>query len=291
MKTSKMVVRGILAVALVAMAPLAIAEKNITVKGSDTMIVLGQKWAEVYMQKNPQAAIQVTGGGSGVGIAALINGTTDLANSSRPIKTSEIDKAQKAGYYPEEIKVAMDSLAIVVNAANPIKELSVKQVMGIYTGRINNWNEVGGPNASILRYCRESSSGTYTFLKEQILKNQDYAADCQTMPGTSAVANAVSKDPSGIGYGGAAYYLKQPGVKILSVKKEDKSEAVNPVKADGTLDFEAAWTHRYPIARFLYMYAGFKPKGQIKAYIDWILSPEGQKIVEEVGYVPLQVKK
>ena len=286
-----MVVRGILAVALVAMAPLAIAEKNITVKGSDTMIVLGQKWAEVYMQKNPQAAIQVTGGGSGVGIAALINGTTDLANSSRPIKTSEIDKAQKAGYYPEEIKVAMDSLAIVVNAANPIKELSVKQVMGIYTGRINNWNEVGGPNASILRYCRESSSGTYTFLKEQILKNQDYAADCQTMPGTSAVANAVSKDPSGIGYGGAAYYLKQPGVKILSVKKEDKSEAVNPVKADGTLDFEAAWTHRYPIARFLYMYAGFKPKGQIKAYIDWILSPEGQKIVEEVGYVPLQVKK
>ena len=190
MRTSRMVVRGILAVALVAMAPLAIAEKNITVKGSDTMIVLGQKWAEVYMQKNPQAAIQVTGGGSGVGIAALINGTTDLANSSRPIKASEIDKAQKAGYYPEEIKVAMDSLAIVVNAANPIKELSVNQVMGIYTGRINNWNEVGGPNQAILRYCRESSSGTYTFLKEQILKNQDYAADCQTMPGTSAVSSS-----------------------------------------------------------------------------------------------------
>ena len=291
MRTSRMVVRGILAVALVAMAPLAIAEKNITVKGSDTMIVLGQKWAEVYMQKNPQAAIQVTGGGSGVGIAALINGTTDLANSSRPIKASEIDKAQKAGYYPEEIKVAMDSLAIVVNAANPIKELSVNQVMGIYTGRINNWNEVGGPNQAILRYCRESSSGTYTFLKEQILKNQDYAADCQTMPGTSAVANAVSKDPAGIGYGGAAYYLKQPQVKILPVKKDDKSEAVNPVKADGTLDFVAAWTHRYPIARYLYMYAGFKPRGQAKAYIDWILSPEGQKIVEEVGYVPLEIKK
>ena len=291
MKTTRWVIRGVLVMAMAAIIPSAFAAKNITVKGSDTMIVLGQKWAEVYMQKNPQAAIQVTGGGSGVGIAALINGTTDIANSSRPIKTSELDKAKAAGYYPEEIKAAMDSLAIVVNAANPIKELSVKQIMGIYTGRINNWNEVGGPNQSILRYCRESSSGTYTFLKEQVLKNQDYAADCQTMPGTSAVANAVSKDPAGIGYGGAAYYLKQPAIKILSVKKDDKSEAVNPVKADGKLDYEAAWTHRYPIARFLYMYAGFKPQGEMKAYINWILSPEGQKIVEEVGYVPLELKK
>ena len=130
MKTSRMIVRGILSVALVAMIPPAFAAKNITVKGSDTMIVLGQKWAEVYMQKNPEAAIQVTGGGSGVGIAALINGTTDIADASRKIKGSELDNAKQAGYYPEEFKVAMDSLAIVVNAANPIKELSVKQIMG-----------------------------------------------------------------------------------------------------------------------------------------------------------------
>ena len=291
MKTSRMIVRGVLAVALVAMIPSAFAAKNVTVKGSDTMIVVAQKWAEVYMQKNPEAAIQVTGGGSGVGIAALINGTTDIANASRKVKASELDKAQKAGYYPEEFKVAMDSLAIVTNAANPIKELSLKQIMGIYTGRINNWNEVGGPNQSILRYCRESSSGTYTFLKENVLKNQDYAADCQTMPGTSAVANAVSKDVAGIGYGGAAYYTKQPGVKILSVKKDDKSAAVNPVKADGSLDYEAAWSGAYPIWRYLYMYTGFKPKGEIKSFLDWILSPEGQKIVEEIGYVPLPLKK
>jgi len=285
-----MVVRGILAIALVSMVPLAIAGKNITVKGSDTIVVMGQKWAEVYMQNHPEAAIQVTGGGSGVGIAALINGTTDIANASRKIKTSERDKAKQAGYYPEEFKVAMDSLAIVVNAANPIKELSLKQVMGIYTGRINNWNEVGGPNQSILRYCRESSSGTYAFLKEEVLKNKDYAADCQTMPGTSAIANAVSKDPAGVGYGGAAYYTKQPGVKILSIKKDDKSPAINPVKPDGTLDYEATWSGTYPIWRYLYMYTGFKPQGEIKAYLDWILSPEGQKIVEEIGYVPLKGK-
>ncbi|MFA5167100.1 MAG: PstS family phosphate ABC transporter substrate-binding protein [Candidatus Omnitrophota bacterium] len=290
MRTTRWVVRSVLVMALAAMIPLAFAAKNVTVKGSDTMIVLSQKWAEVYMQKNPGAAIQVTGGGSGVGIAALINGTTDIANASRKVKTSELDKAQKAGYYPEEFKVAMDSLAIVVNAANPIKELSLKQIMGIYTGRINNWNEVGGPNQSILRYCRESSSGTYTFLKENVLKNQDYAADCQTMPGTSAVANAVSKDPAGIGYGGAAYYTKQPGVKILPVKKDDKSPAVNPVKADGALDYEAAWNGTYPIWRYLYMYTGFKPSGDIKFFLDWILSPEGQKIVEEVGYIPLKQK-
>lgn len=279
------------AVSVAVIAPLAFAAKNITVKGSDTMVVLGQKWAEVYMQQNPGVTIQVTGGGSGVGIAALMNGTTDLANASRLIKGSEIEKAQKAGYYPEEIKVAMDSLAAVVNSENPVKELSMKQMMGIYTGRINNWNEVGGPDKEILRYCRESSSGTYVFFKEHVLKNQDYAADCQTMPGTSAVANAVSKDPAGIGYGGAAYYLKQPQIKILSVKKDDKSEAVNPVKADGTLDYEAAWTGRYPVARYLYMYAGFKPRGDVKAYIEWIKGPEGQKIVEEIGYVPLPTKE
>jgi phosphate transport system substrate-binding protein len=273
------------------LVPLAIAGKNITVKGSDTIVVMGQKWAEVYMQKHPEAAIQVTGGGSGVGIAALINGTTDIANASRKIKASELDKAKQAGYYPEEFKVAMDSLAVVVNAANPVKELSLKQIMGIYTGRINNWNEVGGPNQAILRYCRESSSGTYTFMKENVLKNQDYAADCQTMPGTSAIANAVSKDPAGIGYGGAAYYIKQPGVKILPVKKDDKSPAINPVKADGTLDYEAAWSGTYPIWRYLFMYTGFKPQGEIKAYLDWILGPEGQKIVEEIGYVPLKLKK
>lgn len=279
---------AIVTVLMISSIPSAWAAKNITVKGSDTIVILGQRWAERYMQKNPAVAIQVTGGGSGTGIAALINGTTDLANASRPIKSSEFDKAKQAGYYPEEFKVAFDSLAVVVNAGNSINELTMKQIMGIYTGRINDWSEVGGTPGAILRYCRESNSGTYVFFKEHVLKNSDYAPDCQTMPGTSAVANAVSKDAGGIGYGGAAYYLGQKQLKILSVKKDEKSEAVNPVRSDGKLDYEAAWTGRYPVARYLYMYAGFRPKGEIKDYMDWILGPEGQKIVEEVGYIPLQ---
>jgi phosphate transport system substrate-binding protein len=269
---------------------LVFAGQSITVKGSDTVLVLGQRWAEEYMKQHPDLSIQVTGGGSGVGIAALINGTTDIANASRQIKAAEVDKAQKAGYYPEEFAVALDTLAVVVNSQNPIKELTVRQLMGIYTGKYSNWSEVGGENKPIIRYSRESSSGTYQFFKEFILKNQDFAADCQTLQGTSAVTNAVSKDPGGIGYGGAAYFLNQSALHIISVKKDDKSEAVNPVKADGKLDYEAAWSKRYPIWRYLYMYTGFKPRGAIKEYLDWIKSSEGQKIVEEVGYIPLPKK-
>lgn len=278
-----------LSVALMITTP-AFAADNITVKGSDTMVVLAQRWAERYMQQNPNVSIQVTGGGSGTGAAALMNGTTNIANMSRPIKGSEVDKAKQAGYYPEEFESAMDSLAVVVHKDNPIESLTMKQIMGIYTGRINNWKEVGGEDRAILRYARESNSGTYVFFKEQVLKNQDYAADSQTMPGTSAVANAVGKDPGGIGYGGVAYYIGQSSLKILPVKKDDKSEAVSPVLPDGKIDYEAAWTGRYPIARYLYMYTGFKPRGTLKTYIDWILSEDGQKVVEEVGYVPLRPK-
>ena len=274
----------------IAVAPALFAGQNVTVKGSDTILVLGQRWAEDYMKQHPDVSIQVTGGGSGVGIAALVNGTTDIANASRAIKAAEVDKAKQAGYYPTEFKVAIDSLAVVVHQDNPIKELTVKQIMGIYTGKINNWQEVGGKNQPILRYCRESSSGTYVFFKEEILKNQDYAADCQTMPGTSAITNAVGKDPAGIGYGGVAYYLNQPSLRILSIRKTEKSEAVNPATPDGKVDYDAAWTGRYPIWRYLYMYTGFKPKGTIKDYMNWILSPEGQKVVAEVGYVPLKQK-
>ncbi|HNV86404.1 MAG TPA: phosphate ABC transporter substrate-binding protein [Candidatus Omnitrophota bacterium] len=277
--------------ALFTAVPLAMAAgTNITVKGSDTIVIMGQKWAEVYMQKNPDVSIQVTGGGSGVGIAALINGTTDIANASRPIKDKEIDTAKKLGYYPEEFRVAMDSLAIVVNKANPVNEISLKQIMGIYTGKINNWKEVGGEDRPILRYSRESSSGTYQFLKENILKNQDYAPDAQTMPGTSALANAVSNDPGGIGYGGAAYFITQPKIKVLSVKKDDKSPAVNPITSDGKVDYEATWSGKYPIWRWLYMYTPYRPKRETKKYLDWIMGPEGQKIVEEIGYVPLKPK-
>lgn len=264
------------------------AARNITVKGSDTIVVMGQRWAEEYMKQHPEVTIQVTGGGSGVGIAALLNGTTDLANASRSIKDKEIEKAKQAGYYPEEFPVAIDSLAFVVHSQNSVQALTVKQLAGIYMGKINDWSEVGGTPGPIIRYSRESSSGTYQFVKENVLKNADYAADCQTMPGTSAVTNAVSKDPNGIGYGGVGYFAGQAALKILSVKKDDKTEAVSPVKSSGEVDYEAAWSKRYPIWRYLYMYAAYKPKGEIKAYLDWVKSAEGQRIVAAEGFVPLE---
>ena len=197
----------------------ALYAAKITVKGSDTMVILAQRWAEEYMKQSSDAKIQVTGGGSGTGIAALINGTTDIANSSREIKPSEIKQAQdETGKMPFQFKVAMDALSVVVHKDNPVNELTLKQIEGIYIGAINDWSEVGGHAGKIIRYCRESNSGTYVFFREHVMKNKDYAADCQTMPGTSAVANAVSEDPNGIGYGGVAYFMSRPEVKILSAK-------------------------------------------------------------------------
>ncbi len=260
---------------------------KITVKGSDTMVVLAQRWAEEYMKTNADARIQVTGGGSGTGIAALINGTTDIANSSREIKPGEIMQAQnETGQIPFHFKVAMDALSVVTNSANSIEELALKQILGIYTGQINNWSEVGGNNAPIIRYCRESNSGTYVFFKENVLKNMDYAADCQTMPGTSAVAEAVSRDPNGIGYGGVSYFLTRPDTKILSIKKDENTSAVNPVK-NGKIDFSVVYSGEYPIARYLNCYTLGNPTGEIKEYLEWTLGPQGQSIAEEVGYIPL----
>ncbi len=263
------------------------AGQNLTIKGSDTMVILGQRWAERYMNANPGVAIQVTGGGSGTGIAALLNKTTDIANSSRPIKDKERQDALKNGVEAYEYRVAMDALAVVVNAQNSINELTMKQVMGIYIGAINNWKQVGGPDASILRYSRESNSGTYVFFKEHVLQNKDYAADCQTMPGTSAVSEAVSRDAGGIGYGGVAYFASQPSLKILAIKKDENSPAIYPLLSNGQIDFPSVWEERYPIARFLFMYTAGKPQGVTREYLDWILGPEGQRIVDEIGYVPL----
>jgi phosphate transport system substrate-binding protein len=167
---------------------------NITVKGSDTLVILAQKWAEVYMGKNPSTKIQVTGGGSGVGMAALQNKTTDLANSSRKIRGAEISECIKAfGRRPTEYKVALDGLSVYVHESNPITELTVDQLGQIFTGRIKNWSQVGGPNAPITIYSRENSSGTYEFFKEHVLKGADFASSAQTMPGTAAVLQSVAK--------------------------------------------------------------------------------------------------
>ena len=253
--------------------------ETITVKGSDTMVILAQRWAEVYMTKHPEVVIQVTGGGSGTGISALINGTTDICDASRLMKKSEKDKLkQRFNTLGVEIKSAKDGLALYVNDENPVQELTIAQLKDIYTGKITSWKSVGGPDAKIILYGRENNSGTYVYFKDNVLDGDDYAASVQSMPGTAAVVNAVAKDKYGIGYGGAAY---GKGIKFLKVKKDANSQGYEPTA-------ENVKTGNYPITRYLYMYTRSKPTGALKDYIDWILSSEGQEIVTKVGYFPVR---
>jgi phosphate transport system substrate-binding protein len=256
----------------------AMAGKAITVKGSDTMVILGQRWAEKFMNATPGQVVMVTGGGSGTGIAALINGTTEICQSSRAMKQDEKlklrDRYQTMGV---EIPVAKDGLSAYVHATNPVQALTMDQLRDIYLGTVTNWKQVGGKDATILLYGRENSSGTYGFFKEHVLGGRDFSARVQTLPGTAAVVNAVSKDPNGIGYGGAAY---AKGVRDLAIQKDAKSPAVMPTAAtvhDGS----------YPLSRLLYFYMRQKPSADTKKFVDWILSPPGQKLATEVGYFPL----
>lgn len=251
---------------------------NITVKGSDTLVILGQRWAEVFMQKNPGISVQVTGGGSGTGIAALINGTTNVAESSRPMKDKEkADVKAKQGKDVLELPVAVDGLAVYVHASNPVNELSLAQIKAIYTGAVSNWKQVGGKDERIILYSRENNSGTYVYFKEHVLENADYHPTAQTLPGTAAVINAVAKDPKSIGYGGIAY---GEGVKHLKVKPDDKSPGVEPT-------MENVLAAKYPISRYLYWYLAGQPAGDLKRLAEWVVSKEGQAVVENVGYYPL----
>jgi phosphate transport system substrate-binding protein len=267
------------AIAAAAFADPAHAARGLTVKGSDTMVILGQRWAEIYMAEHPGAVIQVTGGGSGTGIAALINGTTDICMASRPMKEDEKrklrDRYQTLGV---EIPVAKDGLAIYVHERNPVGRLSIDQLRAIYTGRIVNWKEVGGPDAPINLYSRENNSGTYVYFKDHVLRGEDYSARCQTLPGTAAVVNAVLKDPNGIGYGGAAY---AKGVRECAVSKDARSPAVAP-------SAETIRNGSYPVTRYLYLYTRTKPAGDAKRFVDWILTEAGQSVVTRVGYFPVR---
>lgn len=254
---------------------------TISVKGSDTLVVLAQKWAEVYMAAHPGQKIQVTGGGTGTGFAALQNQTTDLCNASRKIKAKEIEQCVKVfGKRPTEYKVALDGLSVYVSASNTkISSLSLEELEGIFTGAIKNWKEVGGDDAPITVYSRENSSGTYEFFKENVLKGKDFSSGAQTMPGTAAVLQAVSKDKNGIGYGGAAYGA---GAKHLKVSPAKGDEGIEPSE-------ENVLSGKYPIWRYLYVYVNpALDKGDIAAYLKWLRSDEGQKLVKDVGYYPLQ---
>jgi phosphate transport system substrate-binding protein len=254
-------------------------QQTITLKGSDTMVPLGQRWAEVYMKEHPNVAIQVTGGGSGTGIAALINGTTQICESSRPITEDEKSKVKaQRNADVVETPVAIDALAVYVNKANKLARLDMEQIRKIFQAEITNWKDLGGPNANIVLYGRENSSGTYVFFKEHVLKNGDFAERYQAMSGTAAVINAVTKDPNGIGYGGIGYATD---VKTISISKDANSQAVEP-------NMENALSGSYPLSRQLFWYTAGAPAGAMKDLFDWVLGPEGQRLVTEVGYYPLK---
>ena len=253
----------------------------VTVKGSDTMVILAQSWAENYMKEHPGISIQVTGGGSGVGIAALINGGTDVCEASRPMKAVEKDQVRsRHGKEVKEIPVAMDGLAVYVSESNPIQSITELQLKAIYTGKMTNWRELGGKDGQIVAYGRENSSGTYQFFKEHVLANEDFAREIQTLPGTGAIVNAVSKDPASIGYGGIAY---ASGIRVVPVRRDEKSEAVMPSLA-------TVKSGQYPLSRNLFFYTIGDPAGDVKALIDWVLGPEGQKLCATVGYYPIVQK-
>ena len=269
---------GIALIVVAAMASGARAE-TVTVKGSDTMVILGQRWAEAFMKMKPATSIQVTGGGSGTGISALINGTTDICQSSRSLSMAEKEMMRQRYSSPgHEIPVARDGLSVFVHASSPVSELTVDQLKQIFTGKLTNWKDLGGPDKTIIVYSRENSSGTYVFFKEHVLKNADYTSRAQTMSGTAAVVNAVSKEKFGIGYGGAAF---AKGIKLLKLKKDAASPGILPERAnvkDGS----------YPLSRPLFFYTRNPPSGELKAFIDWVLSDAGQTLVSEVGYFPVK---
>jgi phosphate transport system substrate-binding protein len=251
----------------------------VTIKGSDTMVILGQRWAEEFMKAHPGATVQVTGGGTGTGIAALINGTTDICQASRPMKDEEKEQAAKThGQPPVETVVARDGLAIYVHESNPLQAITIEQLKGIYTGATTNWKALGGPDAPITVYGRENNSGTYVFFKEHVLNEADFAAAVQTLPGTAAVVNAVAADRNGIGYGGAAY---AKGVRECAVRADDASPPVLPSK-DNVL------SGAYPLARALYFYTAKTSQGPAADFITFVLSPEGQSLATTVGYFPVQ---
>lgn len=266
--------RFLLAIGVLAMSFSGLNAQKI--KGSDTVLPLSQKEAEAYGKKGGK--VSVTGGGSGVGIAALMDGSTDIAQSSRKIKFTEKTKMSEAGKQVREVIVAYDAIAVVVNPNNKVSQLSRAQLEGIFTGKIKNWKEVVGEDMKIIVYSRETSSGTYEFFKESVLKNKNYASSVLSMPATGAIIQSVKQTKGAIGYVGLAYLNSE--VKALKVSYNGKTY-VEPSVAN-------AKNKTYPVVRPLYYYYELKKEKKVKPYIDFVLSTEGQKIVQNVGYIPVK---
>ena len=258
--------------------------QNIVNKGSDTMVNLALAWAERYQSEHTQVNISVTGGGTGTGMAALINNTVDIANASRQIKAEEKAAAEKNGVEPVEFVVARDAIAVVVHPQNPVGQLTLQQIADIYSGKINNWKEVGGEDRTIVRLSRETNSGTHVYFLEQVLRlgQKDnktmFATDTLLLPSSQGITAEASSNPNAIGYDGLGYVT--PEVKVIAIAE----------KAGGAYVLPSADTvnnHTYPVARDLYMYTVGQPKGVIKDYLDWIMTPEAQQIVTQLGFVPI----
>ena len=263
---------------LIALSLLSISASAQRIKGSDTVLPVAQQTAERFMNQHPDTRVTVTGGGTGVGISALLDNTTDIAMASRPIKFSEKMKIKSAGEDVAEIVVAYDALAVVAHPSNPVKQLTRQQLEDIFRGKITNWTQVGGDDRKIVVYSRETSSGTYEFFKESVLKNKNYMASSLSMPATGAIIQSVSQTKGAIGYVGLAYV--SPRVKTLSVSYDGKHYAAPTV--------ENATNKTYPIVRPLYYYYNVKKKAEIDPLIQYILSPDGQDIIKKSGYIPVK---
>ena len=261
---------------------------TIQIKGSDTIVNLVQILAEQYMQLRPKVAVAVTGGGSGTGLAALANGQIAIANSSREINEKELGQAKARNVKPVPFVIGMDGVSFIVNESNPVKVLTKDQLGAIYRGEITNWKQVGGKDLPIVLYGRQSNSGTYSFVQEFVLKG-DYSLKMMGMNGNAQIVEAVKADKSGIGYTGVSYVKGDngkeiPGLNVVSVKKDANSPAYTP------LDVKAVDSGLYPVARELYQYTNGKPTGVMRDWIEFVLSPEGQKLVEAEGFFKVPAK-
>lgn len=265
--------------------PPAETQRAIQNKGSDTLVNLALAWAERYRQLNPSVAIAVTGGGSGTGIAALINGTVDIANASRKMKDDEISQAKANGIEPVEFVVAIDALAVVVHPDNPVSQLTIDQLADMFAGRITNWREVGGRDAPIILLSRETNSGTHVYFLEEVVRkgskdNKDiFAPQTLLMPSSVGITSEIRRNPNAIGYDGLGYVTDHE--KMIAVAKNADSPYVLPSVQSGA-------DGSYPIARDLYMYTAGQPDEVIAKYLAWIRGPEGQQIVSDLGFVPLK---
>jgi len=260
------------------------ATRTIENKGSDTIVNLALAWAEAYQEIHPEVSLSVTGGGSGTGIAALINGTVDIANASRRIKSEEQAEAEANGVTPTEFIIARDAIAIIVNHENPVDNLTLQLISDIYSGKINNWSEIGGEDRPIVRLSRETNSGTHVYFLENVVRLGDaqsetlFSVDTLLLPSSEGITAEIRQNPNAIGYDGLGYVTDE--VKVVAVG----------IGLDGPFVYPSPETvnlNLYPIARDLYMYTAGEPSGEIKEYLDWILSPQAQEIVNKLGFVPV----